>query len=295
MNTEVSRTGASLTYVAITPARDEELLLPGLISSMEAQTHRPARWIIIDDGSVDRTAEIAEEAARTSSWIEVHHLERKAPRAPGGESVIMRFFPREQWSKYNFILRLDADLTFGPDMVALLIEEFQKDAELGIAGAVLYEPFDSGWREIPIPSFHTRGAAKMYSSQCFAAIGGLQSGIGWDTIDEAQAMMLGFRTRNFRHIHAYHHRPQGRASGVLRGRFSTGRTAYVIGYSPSFMLARAVRRLMGSPPILGSVFLMLGFLDGYVRRLPRAASPELIRFIRRQQRRRLLMLDSLWQ
>ena len=201
--------------LAITPARDEERLLPGLIASMKAQTVRPDRWILIDDGSADRTPIIADEAAAGCSWIEVHHLDRHQDRAPGGESVVMRFLTCEHRAGYDFILRLDADLTFGPDMTELLIAEFDKNPRLGIGGAALYEPSGSGWREIKKPRFHTSGAVKMYSPKCFDAIGGLQAGIGWDTIDEAQAMMLGFETSHFPHIVAYHHRPQGAAGGII--------------------------------------------------------------------------------
>ena len=93
---------------------------------------------------------------------------------------------------------------------------------------------------MPAPSFHTRGAAKLYSSACFAAIGGLEAGLGWDTIDEVRAMMLGFSTRNFRHIRAYHHRPQGTDGGLWQGRKAAGRAAYNVGYSPVFLMARAV-------------------------------------------------------
>jgi biofilm PGA synthesis N-glycosyltransferase PgaC len=264
--------------IAITPARDEEVLLPGLIESMAAQTCKPARWIIIDDGSRDNTAAIVDRAAATHPWIRVYLL------------------PREVWSEHDFIFRLDADLTFGPDLIEKLIAEFVKDPELGIAGAVLYEPWRSGWRATgELPQFHTRGAAKMYSRRCFDAIGGLQADLGWDTIDEVKAMMAGFRTRSFPHINAYHHRPQGVANGLLRGRLVTGRAAYSIGYSPLFMALRAARRLMSKPPVAGSVLLMLGFLDGYLRRLPRVASAEQVKFVRREQRRRLLMLDSLWR
>ena len=281
-------------YLAITPARDEEALLPGLIASMKAQTRRPERWIIIDDGSADQTASIADEAASNDPWIEVHHLARNRERAPGGESVIMKFLPPEMWGSYDFILRLDADLTFDPNMIELLLAEFDKDPALSIAGAVLYEPSASGWHEIPMPTFHTRGAVKMYSSKCFAAIGGLQSGIGWDTVDAAQAMMLDFKTRSFRHIVAYHHRPQGGAYGFVRNKFSAGRTAYVIGYSPLFMLARGVLNMIGWPPIAGGILLLAGYVEGYLRGVPRIASPALIKFIRREQTRRLLMLKSVW-
>ena len=199
-------------YVAITPARDEEQLLPGFISSLLSQDIGPKLWIVLDDGSSDRTPEILDRAAGDHSWIEVHHLPRNRPRAAGGESIIMRFLPREVWELSDFILRLDADLTFCKDLARLLMREFAREPKLGIAGATLLEPSAQGWQELRQPSFHTHGAVKMYSRACFAAIGGLAAGLGWDTIDEACAMMKGFRTRHFRHIRAFHHRPQGRAA-----------------------------------------------------------------------------------
>jgi biofilm PGA synthesis N-glycosyltransferase PgaC len=158
-------------YIAITPARDEEQFLPGLISSMAAQTRLPQRWIVIDDGSADGTAQILDEAARQHHWIEPIHLARNRPREAGGESVIMQFLPREAWQGVDFIFRLDADLSFESDFVELMLKEFAVNPKLGIAGATPYEPVNDRWREVPeFNSFHTRGVTKMYSSGCFAAI-----------------------------------------------------------------------------------------------------------------------------
>ena len=117
-------------------------------------------------------------------------------------------------------------ISFKPDFIELLATEFTRDSKLGIVGATLFEPEGSAWREIRSPGFHTRGAVKMYSRACFEAIGGLASGLGWDTLDEALAMMLGFKSRSFRHIRAYHHRPQGSAGGYLKGNLAAGRAAY---------------------------------------------------------------------
>ncbi|HEY6394802.1 MAG TPA: glycosyltransferase family A protein [Candidatus Binataceae bacterium] len=280
--------------LAITPARDEQDFLPRLIASMAAQTCSPARWIIIDDGSSDATPSIIDEAAGKYSWIESHHLPAGRPRAPGGESVIMQFLPRETWACFDFILRLDSDISFGSDFIEQVLAEFAQDPKLGLAGATLCEPCESGWREIRGPSFHTRGAAKVYSRACFAAIGGLDAGLGWDTVDEAHAMMLGFTTRSFGHIRAYHHRPQGTAGGQRRGRVAAGMAAYKTGYSPLFVLARAARATFSGFPAAG-VFLLAGYIEGHLRREKRIASPELVKFIRKQQLRRILLLNSLWR
>jgi len=284
-----------MRLIAITPARDEEKFLPRLIASMTAQTLQPARWIVIDDGSTDATAAILDQAAEQHRWIEAKHLPVGRPRLPGGESILMQFLPREVWQEYDAILRLDADITFSPDFVHLLAAEFARDPKLGIAGATLYEPEGPAWREIRMPAFHTRGAVKMYSRQCFEAIGGLSTGLGWDTLDEARAMMLGFKSRGFRHIRAYHHRPQGAAGGYLKANLAAGHAAYNVGYHPLFLALRAAKRALSWPPLIGGLFLFAGYLGGYLRRNQKIAPPELVKFIRRQQLRRLLMMESVWR
>ncbi len=291
------------SYIVVTPARDEEKLLPQIIASMTRQTCLPTRWIVIDDGSADATPAILDAAAAAHPWIDPQHLARNRPRAPGGESVVMQFIPLSTAENYDYVLRLDADLTFEPDFAESMLAEFDRDPKLGIAGPTLWEPSGDAsaqsssaqaWHEIAMPAFHTRGAAKMYSRDCFRAIGGLDAEIGWDTLDEARAMMLGYRTQSFRHIKARHHRPQGAASG-WKARIAAGESAYKVGYSPLFMIARAARQTFASPFPFAGALLMGGYLKGYVQRGRRSAGPELIKFIRQQQMRRLLLRDSLWR
>jgi poly-beta-1,6-N-acetyl-D-glucosamine synthase len=108
-------------------------------------------------------------------------------------------------------------------------------------------------------------------------------------------MMLGFKSRSFRHIRAYHHRPQGSAGGYLKGNLAAGRAAYNVGYHPLFLLMRAAKRGLSWPPVIGGMYLLAGYLEGYLRRNQKIASPELVKFIRRQQMRRLLMMESVWR
>jgi poly-beta-1,6-N-acetyl-D-glucosamine synthase len=281
-------------YLAITPARDEERYLPALVASMVAQTVKPERWIVIDDGSTDRTAEIIDAAARANPWIEPHHLPQGRQRLPGGESLIMQFLPHSLWQNYDAILRLDADLSFGPLVAEMLLGEMERNPRLGIASPVLCERPRGRWQQVPAPSFHTPGPVKMYSRACFEAIGGLEPGLGWDTIDEVRALMQGFETRQFPHIVALHHRVQGGARSVWRNRINQGRAAYNAGYSLLFLAARAGWHSIEWPPFNG-VALLLGYLESYFRGLERAASPDLVAFVRRHQVRRLLLRRSLWQ
>ncbi|HEV2170695.1 MAG TPA: hypothetical protein VGR40_07095, partial [Candidatus Binatus sp.] len=118
--------------------------------------------------------------------------------------------------------------------------------------------------------------------------------VGWDTLDEARAMVHGYRTRSFRPIVAKHHRPQGAASG-WKARVAAGFAAYRVGYSPLFMIARAARHTVSPPVPFAGALMLAGYVKGFLRGEPRCAEPEVVEFIRRQQRRRLLLQESLWR
>ncbi len=45
---------SNLTYVLITPARNEEAFIEKTIESVIHQTVLPVKWVIVDDGSTDR-------------------------------------------------------------------------------------------------------------------------------------------------------------------------------------------------------------------------------------------------
>ena len=57
----------TMKYILITPARNEEKFIEGTIRSVVAQTLLPEQWVIVDDGSTDRTAEIVESYVKQSS------------------------------------------------------------------------------------------------------------------------------------------------------------------------------------------------------------------------------------
>ncbi|MEL6820905.1 MAG: glycosyltransferase family A protein, partial [Calditrichota bacterium] len=60
-----------MKYVLITPARNEEAYLEKTIQSVIAQTILPEQWIIVSDGSTDRTDEIAAGYAEKHSFIQL--------------------------------------------------------------------------------------------------------------------------------------------------------------------------------------------------------------------------------
>jgi cellulose synthase/poly-beta-1,6-N-acetylglucosamine synthase-like glycosyltransferase len=59
----------TLSYVFITPAHNEEQFIELTIQSVIYQTILPKKWVIVDDGSNDRTAEIVRNyRLRMKGW-----------------------------------------------------------------------------------------------------------------------------------------------------------------------------------------------------------------------------------
>ena len=136
---------------------------------------------------------------------------------------------------------------------------------------------------------------KLYSRSCWTAIGGLIKSTGWDTVDEVHAAMLGLRTRSFLDIKVIHYRPTGAAAGSWQDNVKNGRADYVSGYHPLFIAAKCFRRLFQRPYVLKAVAHLCGYLSSSAKKMPRIENKELIRYIRTQQLKRLVFMNTGWE
>jgi GT2 family glycosyltransferase len=299
---EVSHGRTALRYVVISPARDEASNISATIAAMCAQTHRPLLWVLVNDGSTDDTERLIDEAASTHSWIAAVHRSNRGSRQ-AGSGVIEAFYDGYRLVSaldWDCIVKLDADLSFEADYFERCLREFRDDPRLGIAGGTccriaedrLVPEFDDE------PSFHVRGPTKIYRRQCFESIGGLIKAPGWDTVDQLKANMQGWRTATFPHVRLVHLRESGSAYGSWRNWKKNGLANYVAGYHPVFMACKCVKRMLARPSPSGvreGIGLLCGYALGWFKRVPRVDDPALIRYLRMEQWRALLLRKSLWR
>jgi biofilm PGA synthesis N-glycosyltransferase PgaC len=286
-----------LKYVIITPVRDEEKHVEGTIRALTSQTILPREWVIVDDGSTDKTAEIVRRYASLFPWIHFISRPNRGTRKSGG-GVIEAFYDgckEVQHDDWEYIVKLDGDLTFSPDYFEKCFAHFESETNLGIGGGDIYHDMGGTLTLERNPKFHVRGATKIYRRSCWDAIGGLCQAPGWDTIDEVKANMLGWKSYSFPELHVAHHRFTGTADGLLRDRIKHGLACYFSGYHPLFLAASCVSRLTQKPYVAGSVAICYGFIKGYWTRMPRVNDTKLIKYLRTQQLRRLCGLDTIWR
>lgn len=287
-----------INYLIITPVRDEVLYIGKTIESVTCQTIIPSQWIIVDDGSTDGTSKLLDASADRISWIKVIHQVDRGCRVAGG-GVVEAFYAgysvvsEQNW---DFIIKLDGDLSFAPDYFEQCFKLFEAEKQLGIGGGTVFQLENGQLRvdSVGDPLFHVRGATKIYRRACWEKISPLIKAPGWDTIDEVKANLYGWTTRTFSDLKVIQLKPTGGANSNWGNWFKNGRANYVTGYHPLFMLLKCVKRAFHKPILLESIALLAGFCSGYILRIPQVPDIEAIRYLRQQQINRLLLRPSIY-
>ncbi len=280
-----------MRYIIISPVRNEERYIQETIYSVVAQTIRPIQWIIVNDGSQDKTQHIISQCLSEYPWIKlVNRVDRGFTQV--GRGVIEAFSEGFKYisGEWDFIVKLDCDVLFDKHYFANLLQAFEFDQYLGIAGGTSFTYIRDRLTEEKMPVFHPWAGARMYKRACFEDINGLVEDLGWDTIDLLRAHMKGWRTKRFHDFKIIHLRRMSSRKGLWEGKVRTGRNFYITGYSLLFLCARCIYRLNERPLLVESVGVFWGYLSSMLRRNQLVVSVEEKNFLRKQQHRRLLGL-----
>jgi biofilm PGA synthesis N-glycosyltransferase PgaC len=276
--------------VLVTPARNEERVIEDTIRSVVSQTVLPLRWVIVSDGSTDRTDEIIARYCAEHSWIELQRTPERVERNFAGKiHAFNAGYARLQNVAYQCIGSLDADITFDEQYFEFLLGKIAENPRLGLVGTRFREG-DSTYDYRFVSIEHVSGACQLFRRECFEDIGGYvpQKGGGVDHVAVLTARMKGWQTRTFIEKTSIHHRKMGSAKyGIVRTKFEIGRLDYALGGHPLWELFRSAYQLTKPPLIFGGVMIMLGYFSSMLRGAERTVTPDLMRFRRREQMARL--------
>ena len=280
----------------ISPVRNEAEFFEKTLKSVCEQSLQPAKWIIVNDGSTDETAEQATRFAEQYDFVELLHLKEHDERALGPR-VVQNFNIGLQHAKdtgveFDYVCKLDGDLEFGPEAYETIVNMFEADPGLGMAGPSVFLRLDSG-REIfeRYARYHVPGQFKVYRRECFEKMGGLFEVYGWDIADETEARRLGWKTEHTDDVRVIHLRLQGSAFGIIKGRRIWGWGAYATCSYPPFAILRGVFRLVEPPYIIGGIAFIWGFIEAHWKDINRVPKPEFGPYIRSEHKKRILSFN----
>jgi len=229
---------SKLRYVLITPARNEEAYIRLTIESVISQTVLPERWVIVSDGSTDRTDEIVKEYLNAYPWMELLRIPDRRERSFAGKVTCFEAGYKKLSQghvHYDIIGNLDGDISFEPDYMEFLLSKFENIADLGMAGTPFLENGYSSIRDSFEGSKHVAGGCQLFRRQCFEEIGGYvpnkEGGIDWIAVTTAR--MKGWKTISFKEKVFFHHRKLGTGGtpGII-ALFNYGKKDYYLGNHP---------------------------------------------------------------
>ena len=281
-------------YVLISPCRNEAAFMRQTLDSVIAQSLRPAKWVIVDDGSTDETASILAEYAAHHDWISIVTRADRGHRAVG-PGVIGAFYSGYETidrNEYDFVCKLDLDLQLPQRYFELLIQRMNADTRIATCSGKSYI-YENGSLVYERHGDDTSlGMTKFYRMDRFEAIGGFVREVMWDGIDCHQCRMHGWIACSWDdpELRFVHLRPMGSSQqSILTGRMRHGFGQYFMGTGFLYLAASALSRMNQKPYVLGSVAMMWGWIKSAALQKPKYDDLDFRRFLRRYQMRSLFV------
>ena len=281
------------TYVLATAARNEEEFIELTLKSVVAQTVKPIKYIVVSDGSTDRTDEIVARYAAMYNWISLLRMPQTGARDFSGkvsciDAAVAQF--ASLGLDYEVLACLDADITFDPHHFEFLLGKLESDPKLGIVGTPFSESgktYDFRFSSVE----HVSGACQVFRRECYEQIGGYtkSKGGGIDVIAVMSARMRGWSTRTYPERSCEHHRPMGTGdtSNSVKAEFRLGQRQYRLGFHPLWQVCRSFYQMTRKPYVVKGGALLCGYLYAMAAGTQRVVSPELLAFQQKDQMKRL--------
>jgi glycosyltransferase involved in cell wall biosynthesis len=279
--------------VAIAPFLNEEPFLPTFLESIEGQTRRPDRLLLVDDGSTDGSGQIAREFAALHDWALA--LQRPVRDQQGDRLSRAAVFVAFKWAlaqvdeQWDVAAKLDTDLRLTPRTIETIADRLASMPDLGLAGTYLSEVGGDGvLGRLRIRPEHVHGATKFYRRECYEALSPMPAILGWDMIDEIKAGIAGWSTQSFAMPDGdpLHMRLRGGHDGLLRGFRRWGEGAWAMGEHPLHVVLHGFQRMSDPPRVIGGLNYVVGWISAALPRSPRA-EPEVRAVVRRGQLQRI--------
>lgn len=274
-------------FALITPAKNEAAYIEQTMASVTSQTLKPMRWIIVDDGSTDNTAAIVEKYSQDHTFIRLVRLSGARNRLFSNKAIAFKAGLEEiAGEDYTYVGNLDADITLPPAYYERIVDQFEHDPRLGIAGGIVYTKWREGFVTGDSAPDSVAGAIQLFRRECFEQIGGylpLRRG-GIDAAAEIMARMNGWAVRKYLECVVHENRRTGSGDGgALTACFKMGIRFHALGYSTTFYLVRSIYKMTESPVVIGSLAALAGFVYARLMRYPPSLPSHVVSYLRAEQ------------
>ena len=221
-----------MKFLIIIPAHNEEKSIASCLESLQKQSFQDFTCVVVNDGSTDKTKEIAENFGLPTSNFQLLNLQT-SEHQPGAK--VVRTFNKGlesvDWKGFDVICKYDADIVFPRNYLERVNQVFEGNPKAGLVSGLVYirnykqNPliknlklpsenlfdFNSKNHEWVFESLssknHVRGPIKAYRRECFEVMNGLRPVLGWDNLDVLLAKKNDWEVVTIKDIWVKHLRP----------------------------------------------------------------------------------------
>lgn len=300
------------SLIVITPCKNEEIMLKYLIQSMVAQSMKPYLWVIVNDGSTDKTGEIISQAEKEYEWI--RGLQLGECKEYMGSHIhfvcnsgfeFVKNLSNKIGYLYKYIALVDADNLPEKGYFEKLIRKFEYDPILGIASGnsayvdieyvlndmrsrypeinVMSDKFWQFWGSPFMQIQKVRedfpmGSARVWRKECFEETGGYLPVPLPDSVSNGMAKLKGWKTKRFMDIKVLERCGLAK-QGIWKGYMGKGESYFVLDYPLAFALLKAFKYSLEKPYYNGIAFIW-GFIKSLAYRKEKVNDIEIRRYYR---------------
>ena len=224
--------GKAENVVPLIVARNEEKYIHRVISALKSQTYPINQIVLVDDGSTDETAIIAEKLGCIVISLPFHEKSlvgtpELAIRWNAGLNTLVEDSP-------DYVLLMGGDHILPENYVKELLEKMT-DKIVIASGRIEEEPYTEN---------APRGSGRLVKASFWINENKMQYPIspGWESWLLFKAMQKGFETKCFREINTKIERPTS-----LGKTKSPGKAMYALGYDWKYASGRCVLTFFKSP------------------------------------------------
>ena len=229
-----------MKYAVVVPARNEEEYIEKTLSALKQQNLPPDQIIVVNDGSTDKTEEIARKYVDL-----VVNLPDKGYKAAA--KPVMAAVSNAGLACINpemdYVLMVDADHILPETYSETLIKRMQKNSNLVIASGMI--------KGEPAIEDSPRGSGTMIDAKFWRSLGfRYPVSYGWESWLLFKARQQGYQVKCFRDLVTVVQRPT-----TLKG--GEGEGMYALGYVWYYALGRCFLTFLKNPK--GGIKMFLGW------------------------------------
>jgi glycosyltransferase involved in cell wall biosynthesis len=274
------------SYIIVTPCKNEEVSLPGLIDSIINNTIKPKLWVIVDDGSTDSTPLILNQLKEENDFVQIiknQHSKRDlsfhyAEIVNDAINYSIKYCD-DSSIPCDFIALIDADMVLHSDFFETIIGRLHSDPDLGVcSGSAAYYVGDklvneSGRSQNPI------GGLRVWRKECFIESGGFPRSYSADSVSNVLAILAGWKIKKYDDIIGITVRPTTSTEGFWKGYKMRGVSDYYRDYHPIYVVMKAFKYFTKSPFYIGVAYLY-GYVYGIIKVKEKIDIPEVRHYYR---------------